>query len=337
MRRTLTTLVVLGAVLAAAACTQTRAAVPPPSSPARSPAPSSAPPDPAAVGANELGFVPVLMYHRLVANPAGVFERTPDDFRAELVRLARERYVPVTAARYTTGDIDIPTGTHPVVLTFDDGDPSQFALTPAGDPAPGTAVAILREVAAQYPTFHPVATFFVNADPFGDPGGRRTLPWLREHGMEIGNHTWSHANLGEAAPDRVRDEIVREDQLIRAAVPAAPPTTLALPFGVSPADPTQALQGDGYRYTGVFLVGANPAPSPYAASFDPTRIPRIRSQAATGQDAEFCSTAWLDKLAAAPGQLYTSDGVANRVAYPSNATQAPAAAFQTRAFAYTPR
>jgi hypothetical protein len=44
--------------------------------------PSSSTQDPAAVGANELGVVPVLMYHRLVPNPASVYDRTPEDFRA---------------------------------------------------------------------------------------------------------------------------------------------------------------------------------------------------------------------------------------------------------------
>ncbi len=283
------------------------------------------------MGANELGLVPVLMYHRIVPAPASVYDRTPSAFRAELVRLAREGYVPVTAGRYVAGDIDIPAGTHPVVLTFDDGDPTQFALTPAGEPVPGTAVAIMREVAEEHPSFRPLATFYVNADPFGDPGGLRTLPWLHEHGMEIGNHTHSHANLGRSTPDQVRQEIVRQDQLIRAAVPAAP-TTLALPFGVPPDDPALALRAAGYR--GSFLVGANPAPSPYATTFDPAGIPRIRSQDATGEDADLCSTAWLDKLAAAPHTRYTSDGDPTRISYPAGGNAHPAAAFQARALAY---
>src|SRR5947209_18311445 len=35
------------------------------------------PPPPASVKANELGLVPVLMYHRLVAHVASDYERTP--------------------------------------------------------------------------------------------------------------------------------------------------------------------------------------------------------------------------------------------------------------------
>lgn len=292
------------------------------------------------MGANELGVVPVLMYHRIVAEPASVYDRTPEAFRAELVRLANEGYVPVTAARYAAGEIDIPAGAHPVVLTFDDADPTQFALSADGEPAPGTAVSIMREVAAEHPAFRPVATFYVNADPFGDPGGTRTLPWLHEHDMEIGNHTYSHANLGQSTPDQVRQEILRLDQAVRQAVPAAAPATLALPFGVGPDDAELALHGAvgtaGYDYRGVFLVGANPAPSPFAATFDPVRIPRIRSQDATGEDARHCSTVWLDQLAAAPGVRYTSDGDPARISFPSGAGESPSAAFQARAVVYEP-
>jgi peptidoglycan/xylan/chitin deacetylase (PgdA/CDA1 family) len=291
-------------------------------------------PDPAAVGANELGVVPVLMYHRIVAAPESVYDRTPADFRAELVRLAREHYVPVTAARYAAGDLDVPAGTHPVVLTFDDGDPSQVALDAAGEPVRGTAVSIMREVAAEFPAFQPVATFFVNADPFADPGGRRTLPWLAARGMEIGNHTATHANLARSGVDGVRQEILVEDRAIRQAVPGATPSTLAYPFGARPDDPNLALKGPGYAYRGAFLVGANPAPSPHSADFDPAAIPRIRSQAATGEDARYCSTVWLDTLAAAPGQRYTSDGRPDRVSYPAGTDRTPAAGVGKQASPY---
>jgi peptidoglycan/xylan/chitin deacetylase (PgdA/CDA1 family) len=61
------------------------------------------------------------MYHRIVAAPQSVYDRTPAQFRAELDRLAAEDYVPVTAKEVATRAIDIPAGKHPVVLTFDDG------------------------------------------------------------------------------------------------------------------------------------------------------------------------------------------------------------------------
>src|SRR3954449_12768600 len=58
-----------------------------------------------AVHANELGQIPVIMYHRVLAHPATADDQTPQQFRAELERLASEKYVPITAAEYVTGKI----------------------------------------------------------------------------------------------------------------------------------------------------------------------------------------------------------------------------------------
>ena len=37
-----------------------------------------------------------------------MYDRTPEDFRAELQRLADEDYVPVTTAELAFGDLDLP-------------------------------------------------------------------------------------------------------------------------------------------------------------------------------------------------------------------------------------
>lgn len=280
----------------------------------------AAPADPAAVGADELGAVPVLMYHQIVAEPQSVYDRTPRDFRAELERLAREGYVPVTARQFTAGKIDIPAGAHPVVLTFDDSTGSQLALDAAGRPAPGSAVGILLDVAEKHPSFRPVATFFVNGDPFRDSGGRRTLKWLADHGFEIGNHTLRHTTLGTVGDAEVQEAIARNQQAITEAVPGASVVSLALPNGSLPRTPQLAAKGVSggvrYQHRGVYLVGSNPAPSPFSAAFDPRAVPRIRSQAATGPDAQFTSTAWLDKLRDGTVGRYTSDGDPEKISFP---------------------
>ncbi|WP_443216982.1 polysaccharide deacetylase family protein [Saccharothrix sp. ALI-22-I] len=319
------------------------AAMPPPSSaaPASAALAPSAPassgqPDPAAVRANELGQVPILMYHRLVDQPTSVYDRTPTAFRAELERLANEGYVPVTTTEYATGRIDIPAGAHPVVLTFDDGDATQFALGPDGQPAPGTAIAILLDVAARHPGFRPVASLYVNAAPFGSADGA-ALRWLRDHGFEIGNHTLEHTNLGLASDQRVQEAIASGQREIQRAVPDYRVSSLALPFGAVPANAPLAQRGasDGvsYDYVCVLMVGAGAAPSPYSAEFDPLSTPRIRSQDATGEEARYGSTVWLDQLAAAPDQRYTSDGVVDRISYPTSAGT-PAPQFADRAVGY---
>ncbi|KDN20113.1 polysaccharide deacetylase family protein [Amycolatopsis rifamycinica] len=307
------------AALALTACGGPAPVAPAPAPP--SPAPAAAPARITAaaarqVGADELGRVPVLMYHRLVAQPKSVYERTPADFTAELERLAAEDYVPITTAELVSRRIDLPAGAHPVVLTFDDGDPTVFRLTPQGQPEPGTAIRILLDVAAAHPRFRPVASLYVNEHPFGgDPDGR-ALRWLAEHNFEIGNHTRHHTNLRTATEPAATAAIAEEDALIRQAVPGYRPTTLALPYGSRPRRAALASQGPGYTYGGVLLVGAGPAPSPCSSEFEPGAIPRIRSQS-TGKDAEYGSAHWLDELGSS--RRYTSDGDPSTVSFPRSA------------------
>ncbi|MEV4973317.1 polysaccharide deacetylase family protein [Streptomyces scopuliridis] len=289
--------------------------------------------DPAEVGADELGQVPVLMYHQLTAKPASVYDRTPADFRAELERLAREKYVPVTARDFQTGHIDIPAGMHPVVLTFDDSTNSQVRLGADGTPARDTAIAIMAETAKKYPAFKPVGTFFVNADAFSTTGSAKALAWLKQHGNEVGNHTDRHQNLSSLDEAGAAKAIAGGVQAIVKAAPGTKVTSLALPFGAMPKPAEVAARGTGYRNDGVYLVGANPSVSPFAKSFTPGGIPRIRSAGPKDADAEFGSSRWLDKIAAAKN-WYVSDGDPNTVAFPRALQDQVAPAFAKRAKPY---
>ncbi|WP_280490301.1 polysaccharide deacetylase family protein [Nocardia carnea] len=303
---------VCAAATACGATDEPASAGTPPSTSAAPPPP--APPDPAAVGADELGEVPILMYHQVTAEPSGEYDQSPGEFRAELDRLYREGYRPVTAAQYITGDIDIPAGTHPVVLTFDDSTGSQLRFTAAGRPAPDCAVGVLERFAAEHPGFPARATFYVNNDPFeADP---RALPWLAEHGYEIGAHTASHPDLAGLDAAGVQHELAQNVRAITAAAPGTAVTTMALPLGSAPADPALALAGNSggtpYRFAAAMLVGANPAPSPFGPVV-PAAVPRIRS----GPGAvPFDSGYWLDLLAAEPARRYTSDGDPGRISFP---------------------
>ncbi|WP_009943011.1 polysaccharide deacetylase family protein [Saccharopolyspora erythraea] len=336
------TATLLIAALCAASCTTgsatDAAVVPPPPPKPPAPAPPPPPPAPESVRANELGDVPVLMYHRITDVPESVYDRTPADFRAELERLAAEGYVPVTATEYASGRFDIPAGTHPVVLTFDDGSVTQFTSDGSGRPAPGTAVSILLEVAAAHPGFRPVATFYVFNPPFEEPTGARGLKWLHDNGFEIGNHTLDHPNLGQVSGAQAQQQIAGMQRVITDAVPGLVVRSLALPLGVHPDDEKLAADGsaDGvtYHHDSVMLVGSNPAPSPWSADFDPANIPRVRSQGPGGQEAGYGSTAWLDKLAADPERRYTSDGDPNRVSAPASVSEQPSAAAQAQVYRY---
>src|SRR5205823_8748111 len=99
------------------------------------------------VQANELGLVPVLMYHQILPSGGGDYDLTPAQFRAELQRLWRDGYVPITASDLIQGRIDVSAGKSPVVLTFDDSTNNQLAFDASGEVKPDTAVGILEAFA----------------------------------------------------------------------------------------------------------------------------------------------------------------------------------------------
>jgi hypothetical protein len=90
--------------------------------------------DPAEVGANELGEVPVLMYHKVLDSGGSEYDLTPEQFRGELQYLYDTGYRPIRTIDLVRGEIDIPAGTSPVVLTFDDSTREQFSVTPRTAP-----------------------------------------------------------------------------------------------------------------------------------------------------------------------------------------------------------
>ncbi|MEV0584925.1 polysaccharide deacetylase family protein [Nonomuraea sp. NPDC050310] len=302
------------------------AASPQPSAPAQ---PQQPPPGVVAtpefakqVKANEAGMVPVIMYHRIIPKRLASIDRTPAQLRQELEKLARKGYVPITAKQFATGEIRVPAGKSPVVLTFDDGHESHFGLDAQGRPRRDTAVGILLEVARKYPHFQPVATFWVNRRPFGidDPAEQaKAAQWLAHHGFEVANHTWSHPNLRALKSKQVREQIVRLERLLK-KLGVEPSATIALPFGSMPRSKSAADRGswDGtaYDFAGVFLAGAEPSVSPFAKSFDPGAIQRIQSNGKKGECRRWCSQYWLEWLDKHPKRRYVSDGDPDRISVP---------------------
>ena len=295
-------------------------------------------PDPKTAGANELGLIPVIMFHRVTPKPESDYDLTPREFRGQLRDLYRFGYRPISAADLLTGRIAVPAGKSPVVLTFDDSSAEQFSLLPDGSVDPKTAVGMLLAFARAHPGFNPKATFFVIASLFGGGAdGPRLLASLADLGFDFGDHTYDHANLGGLDETSVQKEIVLGARLIRDAVPDAKIETLALPYGVFPIPRTLALRGswDGerYHYLGVFEVGSAPAPSPYSIDFDAVAIPRIRAAPWRGAE-DLGSGYWLRYLDQHRERRFISDGDPKRISFPSVLAGAVAPAYGDRANPY---
>ena len=290
------------------------------------------------VRANELGEVPIFAYHR-IGDEEGRWTRTPEGFRKDLEELYRRGYVLVPLRDYLSGDMDLPAGKSPAVITFDDSTPGHFRLISdnAGQPAQGEtgeggaetpsgpvvdpecAVGILRDFAAEHPEFGHYATFFVNAYPFsGEPGQRdfwkQKLQMLAEWGFEIGNHTMHHAYLKDLTEEEIRKEIALLHKHVREAVPGYKPSSIAIVQDGRPERQELLLHGSfegvEYDHLGVILWAWRSAESPFSTRFDPLNIQRIQVFNDKGGST---LSMWLDRLEA---RRYISDGDSSTVAYP---------------------
>jgi hypothetical protein len=287
---------------------------------------------------NELGEVPVLMYHQIRADGGGAYDLTPAQFRHELDQLYRQHYRPVRAIDLIDGTMNVPTGTTPVVMTFDDSTKEQFAYGPGGAIKPDTAIGILLALHRKHPDWKLAGTFYPNREPFaGVAEGPAMLRWLVAHGFELGNHTYDHIPFNQLDETGVQKELVKGERVITSAIPGYKVETMALPLGVMPKPASLAVNGswdgDSYHHLGVLLVGAEPSPSPFSSRFDPAAIPRIRTSPWDGKN-DFGSGFWLRILQQQPERRYVSDGNPKTISFPRKLDSQLAARFDARAKPY---
>ena len=252
---------------------------------------------------NELGRVPILMYHAFVHDPSNVdpWTLTFDQFREQLDWLREHDFVMAGVQSMIDGRFDVPAGKRPVILTFDDASSGQFGLRESPDGGyevkPDTAVGVLEAYAAEYPEFAGPAFFAVL--PFNcfasddDPSTcKERLNWLVEHGYEVGNHTASHDDLTDVSPDSFTKSIGSMMMWINERVPQGPGNlsrVLVLPYGAYPDidlhPDERSWLSEGFWYLGepvdlllVMDVAGGPAISPYSSAAHPVDTYRINTE-----------------------------------------------------------
>jgi peptidoglycan/xylan/chitin deacetylase (PgdA/CDA1 family) len=260
-----------------------------------------------AIGANELGYIPVLSYHKL-GTPEGDYTRAPENFRQDLATLAKEGFQPINVRDLVAGNIDIPAGKSPVVLTFDDASPDQYRILDDGSLDPDCAVGILQ-AAVEAGDWAPRATFFCDFDvpPFGQADRvREKLRNLVDWGYEVGSHTMSHLNMKKASPAESRRELAESQRKLEELIGGGySVVSLAVPYAAYPDDDALLAKGESdgvtYAYAAALTLGGVPSYSPFSTDFRPYHIPRIM---VTGQSFK----ALLATLKASAGLRYISDG-----------------------------
>ncbi len=274
----------------------------------------------AALGANELGRVLIMEWHE-IQDENDRWANTLETFRAQLRELQERGYRPISVDEFIDGRIDLPAGLSPVLLTFDDSYKEHFFFGPDGEtPDPDSVVGILEEMAAQDPTWRPLATFaFYWPYPFRETDRdliERKLRWLVDNGYDLSNHTYNHDNLRVMSDDEVVANLARtEAELAQVVGDDYQVRSLTLTQGIWPQNRDLAMAGEanGFAYVHdiALEVGFQPTRSPFHAEYDARNVQRVQAWLP-----EF--RRWMDWMDEKPGRRYVSDGQPDRVAYPSN-------------------
>lgn len=275
---------------------------------------------------NELGMVMVLEYHRVLENESD-YTRSVENFNKDLQTLYDNNYRLVSFHGLMSGKIDVPAGTTPVVLTFDDSTESQFRYVKEGDQLvidPDCALGIMKSFSEEHPDFGYTALFNYLPDMFEQPKYvKKKVEYLQENGFELGNHTETHPSLSKLSDEEVQEEIALPVEDMKDVDPEVKVDVLCLPHGSIPQNRELMYEGsyDGITYHNkwALLVGSNPMYPVYHYKNPGKLIPRIQAMDYDPEDGSGHSGSgyWLRYFENHPELRYVSDGNSSTVCAPA--------------------
>lgn len=279
-----------------------------------------------AIKANENGQIMILMYHG-ISDKEAEWVRTADNFRKDLQTLYDKGYRLISLKDYIENNIKVEAGYTPVVLTFDDGLQNNFNIIEENGEKtidPNCAVGILEEFKKAHPDFGQGGSFFVYYPiPFRQKELiKEKYEFLIQNGYDIGNHGYTHDNLGKLGVEDVQKVLAKNVKSTQEYLPGYDVYALALPYGIGPKGDNYnyvvqgEYEGTKYHNRAVLKVGSNPAPSPVSVKCDPARLPRVR--ASEMNTAGVGMYDWLSYFEKNPDKRYISDGNPDRIAIPES-------------------
>lgn len=257
---------------------------------------------------NELGKVPIMMYHGIVNTKDNKYtggnvdkdgyNRTSEAFRNDLEFYYNNNYRMIRLNDYVNGVIDVELGYSPIILTFDDGNKNNFNVLGRNNDGtlkidPDCAVGILEEFKKNHPDVKVTATFFVMEDLFNQKEyNEEILNWLVDNGYDIGNHTTIHPDFTKISVSKTKEVVGKMYQKLDKVLPNKYVKIIALPFGSpykkSHENYSYILKGeyDGYNYETIaaLRVGWEPEVSPFNKDFDKTFLKRCRAYDNNGKE-----------------------------------------------------
>lgn len=287
---------------------------------------------------NELGRVPVMMYHRIVNIEDNKYtggnvdvdgyNRTAKAFREDLEYYYQNNYRMIRLIDYVNGKITTEYGKSPIVLTFDDGNIDNIKVTGLDKNGniiidPNSAVGILEEFKKKYPDFNVTATFFVTGSLFNQSEyNEKIIKYLVENGYDVGNHTKEHNNMSQITEEKTEYVIGYVYEKLEQIIGNKYVNIVALPYGTPYLSTHKNFSHiidatyNGKKYTTIstLRVGWEPDYSPFSKNFNPNFIKRCRAYDNNGK--EFDIDYVFNNIL--KNNRYISDGDENTIVVPSS-------------------
>lgn len=256
---------------------------------------------------------PILMYHRFNTLSGGTsyqYTTSLADFEGHLEALYEAGFSLVALSDWLQGEIHVPAGRRPLILTIDDlyyGD--QLILDEFGNPASYCGIGRLWRFSREHPGFNFHAALFFNLGDKGyanhyhngyfsmQDGWRedqaKAIAWGIQNGAIPLNHFYQHPFLDRLSPDQILWQLQENDAALRRSLDligaqdlaSRLPNILALPYVVWPATPEgkqvlfDYISPEGVQVAAIIEGGyassGKVCPSPFDPEFDPWHIPRM--------------------------------------------------------------
>ena len=263
----------------------------------------------------DLPEVPILMYHRFNPNSGARSEQykvTLTDLDAHIAALYDAGYSLVSLEDWLRGEIILPDGRKPLIITIDDlFYADQISLDPNGDPATYSGIGRIWQFYQEHPDFNFHLALFYN---FGDKGfanryengafyieqgwemdRAKAIAWGIQNGAVPYNHFYNHPNLKYLSPEEVLWHLEENEAALEEALNLVGESALienlsnilALPYVVWPETDEGKQVLYNYRSPNGAPVSAileandgadvRPLPAPFAETFDPQHVKRLNA------------------------------------------------------------
>ncbi|MFH1868335.1 MAG: polysaccharide deacetylase family protein [Candidatus Omnitrophota bacterium] len=191
--------------------------------------------------------IPILVYHRVSEDAALTMKDEADfytvnsrELRKQLQHLSDNGYTAISLESLLQGD-NMPD--KPVVITFDDGDISNYNI----------AWPLLKELGLK-------ASFFLIVRNIGTEGSLsfEQISRMRESGMEFGSHGLTHRFLTKLDKDILINELENSKDILSKQL-GVPIDILSVPGGFYNSRVKKTIRSCGYRIACTSIQGVNNA------------------------------------------------------------------------------